>query len=372
MPAGDRNRSGDRNSDRRSRTRIPADLAGPVEVALAQAVETIPAENAMPGGSRYEPKFDGFRCTAVVRDVGVRLWSRRGTELTAQFSDVARAVSRMLPAGVVVDGELCILREGRLSFEALHKRLVTTSPAKAERIRADLPASFMVFDLLAVGGVDVRPMRWQIRRRRLEGLARAWSPPVQLSPVTSSRAEAQVWFDVLPEQLGIEGLVVKGAATSYLPGARAWRKVKHRATVDVLVGGVLGPIYRPEVVIAGRYRRNKSDGVLDDALGAEVRDEVGNVGDLVMVGRTVPLTARQSADLGAVLRPARTDHPWPDEIGPGHWGRRSGKVALTKVDPVVVAEVTADAAIADGVWRHGLRYLRHRPDLQPGDVETLT
>jgi ATP-dependent DNA ligase len=50
MPAGDGN----------SRTRIPAELAGPVEVALAEAVETIPAENAMPGGSRYEPKWDGY------------------------------------------------------------------------------------------------------------------------------------------------------------------------------------------------------------------------------------------------------------------------------------------------------------------------
>jgi hypothetical protein len=90
-----------------------------------------------------------------------------------------------------------------------------------------------------------------------------------------------------------------------------------------------------------------------------------------MVGRSVPLTARQSADLGVVLRPAGPDHPWPDEISPGHWGRRSGKVSLTKVDPVVVAEVTAYAAIAAGAWRHPLRYLRHRPDLDPLDLPPL-
>src|SRR4051794_4591690 len=66
-------------------------------------------------------------------------------------------------------------------------------------------------------------------------------------------------------------------------------KVKRRDTVDVIVGGVLGPIDHPEVVIAGRYRG----------------------GDLVMVGRTVPLTAAQSAELGVVLRPARRGHPWP-------------------------------------------------------------
>jgi hypothetical protein len=40
--------------------RIPADLAGPVEVALARSVDQIPAPTALPGGSRYEVKWDGY------------------------------------------------------------------------------------------------------------------------------------------------------------------------------------------------------------------------------------------------------------------------------------------------------------------------
>jgi hypothetical protein len=63
----------------------------------------------------------------------------------------------------------------------------------------------------------------------------------------------------------------------------------------------LGPIPRPEVVIAGLYRE---------------------AGELGQVGRTVPLTAAQSAQLGAVLSPARPDHPWPDEITSYRWGGR--------------------------------------------------
>jgi hypothetical protein len=53
---------------------------------------------------------------------------------------------------------------------------------------------------------------------------------------------------------------------------------------------------------------------------------------------------------------------------------KSGKTVppLTKVEPLVVAEVTADAALQAGAWRHPLRYLRHRPDLQPADVDELT
>ena len=67
------------------------------------------------------------------------------------------------------------------------------------------------------------------------------------------------------------------------------RRVRHRETVEVIVGGVLGSIHHPEVIIAGRYRG----------------DELGQV------GRTVPLTARQSADLGAVLQPAADQRPTP-------------------------------------------------------------
>ena len=40
--------------------RIPADLAGPVEVALARSVDQIPGPHALPGGSRYEVKWDGY------------------------------------------------------------------------------------------------------------------------------------------------------------------------------------------------------------------------------------------------------------------------------------------------------------------------
>jgi hypothetical protein len=96
---------------------------------------------------------------------------------------------------------------------------------------------------------------------------------------------------------------------------------------------VLGPIRRPEAAIAGRYRGD----------------------ELVQVGRTVPLSAQQSADRGAVLEPAEDDHSWPEEIGVGRWSKASATVPLTKVAPTIVVEVAADAALQAGQWRHGLR-----------------
>jgi ATP-dependent DNA ligase len=113
-----------------------------------------------------------------------------------------------------INGELVILIDGRLSFDALQRRLVT-SPGKAHQLVASTPASYVAFDLLAVGGVDLRSLRWTSRRRRLESLA-AWTPPLQLSLVTDDPDEAQDWFEVLPA-MGVEGLVVKGKATATSP-----------------------------------------------------------------------------------------------------------------------------------------------------------
>jgi ATP-dependent DNA ligase len=325
--------------------RLPLDLVGPVDVELARAVESIPGPDALPGGSRYEPKFDGYRAVVVRRGDTATIWSRQRKDLTDRFPDIAATAVRQLADGVVLDGELTILVDGRLSFDALQRRLVT-SPAKARTLVATVPAAFVAFDLLAAGGVDLRTQRWTVRRTRLERLAESWAPPLQLSPVTADIEEATEWFEILPETMGIEGLVVKGANSRYVGGRREWLKVKRRDAVDVICGGVLGPIDRPEVVIAGRYRD----------------------GQLAVVGRTVPLSSAQSEELGALLRPARRGHPWPDEIASQRWGGRDAKKPLTKVQPTVVVEVLADAAHQAGMWRHGLRYVRPRLDLDPADV----
>jgi len=142
---------------------------------------------------------------------------------------------------------------------------------------------------------------------------------------------------------------VKGAATRYQPGRRDWVKVKHRDSIEVVIGAVAGSIERPEVVVCGRYR------------GSE----------LEIIGRTVPLNPTQAAELAAILKPAGARHPWPDEIGADYWGRDAKKVTIVKVRPVVVAEVAADAAKQGDRYRHPLRFHRVRVDLTPNDVERL-
>ena len=326
---------------------LPPDLAGPVAVELAKPVREVPAPHALPGGCRYEPKWDGYRLVIVRDRTSTRLWSKQGRDLTDRFPDVLAAAVAQIPPGTVVDGEVVVWNGSRLDFGLLQRRMVT-APGRIGPLVAASPASYVAFDLLAAGGADLRGEKLRERRAHLEALAERWAPPLQLSPATDDHAEALSWFtDYRPA--GIEGLVAKGAATRYAPGRREWLKVKSWETTEVVAGGVIGPIERPSQLVAGRYRN----------------------GELVVVGRTSPLDPRQAEELAAALTPAGPDHPWPDRIGTGRFGGGRLSVAVTKVAPVVVVEVSADAALQAGVFRHPLRYVRVRPDLRPDDLPPL-
>jgi ATP-dependent DNA ligase len=140
------------------------------------------------------------------------------------FPDVQAALTQQVTVDCVLDGELVVWTGERLEFDALQERMVNTAATVRRSLVRAHPASFVAFDVLAVDSVDVRPMRWTARRTRLESLAKAWVPPLQLSPVTSDVDEAREWLDVF-KGAGVEGLVVKGASTRYQPGRREWLKV---------------------------------------------------------------------------------------------------------------------------------------------------
>jgi ATP-dependent DNA ligase len=316
-------------------------------VQLAKPVRTIPAAHALIGGCLYEPKWDGYRLVVVRSAASTRVWSKQGRDLTDRFPDVVAAARAQVPPGTVLDGEVVIWNGSRLDFGMLQERMVS-SAARIAALVAAHPASYVAFDLLAAGGSDLRDQRLTRRRAALEELAGRWKPPLQLSPATTDPAEARRWFDDF-RPAGVEGLVAKGAGTRYAPGRREWLKVKSWETTEVLAGGVIGPIGAPSQLVAARYRD----------------------GELVVVGRTSPLSPRQSAELAAVLTPADADHPWPDRIGTGRFGGGRLSVPLTRVDPGVVVEVSADAALQAGVFRHPLRFVRVRPDLEPGDLPPI-
>ncbi|MFH5824480.1 hypothetical protein [Georgenia sp. AZ-5] len=148
---------------------------------------------------------------------------------------------------------------------------------------------------------------------------------------------------------GIEGLVVKDSAQPYQGGQRQWIKVKHRETIDVICAAVIGDITRPTALIAG--------------LPIE--------GELRIVGRTTQLHATTATTLGRLLRPPHTHPPWPDQIPPStvdRFARHPDPIDLTHIDPVVV-EISTDVAWSGNSFRHSLRYVRIRPELDPDEIE---
>jgi ATP-dependent DNA ligase len=99
----------------------------------------------------FEPKVDGWRALAFRSSEGVYLQSRQQRPLGRYFPDVVGGLLAQVPAGTVLDGELVVIRDGGFDFTALQRRIHPSSTHAAGRA-ALAPASFIVFDLLAVGG----------------------------------------------------------------------------------------------------------------------------------------------------------------------------------------------------------------------------
>src|ERR1700719_1878936 len=98
----------------------------------------------------YEPKWDGFRALVFRDGDEVELGSRNERPLTRYFPDIVEAVKRELPERCVADGEIILVLEGRLEFDALQQR-IHPAASRIKLLAAETPAAFVAFDLLALG-----------------------------------------------------------------------------------------------------------------------------------------------------------------------------------------------------------------------------
>lgn len=148
---------------------LPPSLRGPQQLALARAADVVPTSAALPGGSLYEPKWDGYRVTVTRTAADVTVWSRRGADITPIVPDLYPALLDSLPAGCVVDGELVVWSGNRLGFEALQRRMNSSRRGLAQLVRSQ-PAPFVAFAMLAVAGRDIRHRPLRDRRALLAEL----------------------------------------------------------------------------------------------------------------------------------------------------------------------------------------------------------
>ena len=329
----------------------------PVGPMLAKSVKVMPGADR-PGDYLYEPKWDGFRCIAFRDGDEVELASRGEKPLTRYFPEVVEALKANLPDRVVVDGEIVIATGDSLDFEALLQRI---HPAKSrvDKLAQETPASFIAFDLLALGDTSLMATPFAERRRELTKVMANAESPVFLTPSTDDIEVAQQWFEVF-EGAGLDGVVAKPTGAGYQPDVRAMMKIKHERTADCVVAG---------------YRLHKSGPIVGSLL-LGLYDEEGSL-QHVGVSASFPMKRRQ--ELVDELAPYATDdlgsHPWgawaeaeahgKDRL-PGAVSRWNAKKDLSWVPlrPELVVEVAYDHM--EGTrFRHTAQWRRWRPDRDP-------
>ncbi len=325
-------------------------VSPPVAPMLAKLVRELPERE----GLFYEPKWDGFRCIVFRDGDDVVLGSRNEKPLTRYFPELVEALRANLPARCVVDGEIVIAGPSGLDFDALSQR-IHPAESRVEHLAGTTPASFVAFDLLALGDADLRPQAYADRRRALEDALGDARPPVHLTPVTDRPDRARDWFSRF-EGAGLDGVVVKDGDLRYQPDKRVMLKVKHERTADCVVGG---------------FRWHKSGGVV----GSLLLGLFDGAGILHHVGVASGFSGARREEFVGVLEPLRSGaasgHPWlgegaPEGRVPGGQSRWSGGKDLSW-EPLrieLVAEVAYDHLQVDR-FRHATSFLRWRTDRSP-------
>jgi len=309
------------------------------------------AVTAIPDGMRYEPKFDGFRCIVFRDGDEVELGSRNERPLTRYFPEVVDAARQHLPPRCVVDGEVVVARGSGLDFEALLQR-IHPAASRVAMLARETPASFIAFDLLALGATSWMDQPFDDRRAALEAAMATSGAPVFLTPSTSSVELARDWFKAF-EGAGLDGIVAKPPHIHYAQDQRLMFKIKHQRTADCVVGG---------------FRWHKSGPVVGSLLLGLYDDQ----GSLQHVGVAASFTMARRRELVDELAPLRLGpddpHPWKawEEFAripggtPSRWNRQRD-MSWEPLSPDRVVEVAYDH-MEGSRFRHTAQFRRWRPE----------
>ncbi len=251
--------------------------------------------------------------------------------------------SREATGDAVLDGEVVVFdANGGPSFTPLAERMHVRDKARAARLAASLPVTYMIFDLLRLDGVDLTGRPLAERRAALDGLGlgadragrcRRPSPTARRPWPRPRNTSWRAWSPSAPGSL-------------YRPGVRTpdWVKVKLESTAEFVIGG-----WRPGV--------RKIGGLL---VGAPADDGLAFRG---RVGGGISAAAER--ELLAVLEPLVTPTS-PFVTGDQSVPREDARGAIW-VKPEIVVEVRYGQRTPDGRLRFP-RFLRLRPDMTAEDV----
>jgi len=334
-------------------------LQPPFEPMLAKLTREMPPA----AGMSYEPKWDGFRCVVFRDGDDLDLQSRNKKPLLRYFPELREPMLEQLPDRIVLDGELVVANERGLDFDALQLRQHPAA-SRVNKLSLEIPASYVAFDLLALGNDSMLEVPFEDRRTALEQVYEGTRPPLYLTPTTRDRDTAADWFSRF-EGAGFDGVVAKPLSDGYHPGKRTMLKVKHERTCDC--------------VVAGLRVHKDGNGVGSFLLG--LYDENGT---LHHVGVASAMAAKLRADLAADVEDLRANalvgHPWKDWAesmsaaaesgqrmpgGPSRWNATKD-LSWEPLRIERVCEVEFEGMM-NGRFRHNARFRRWRPDKDPAD-----
>ncbi|QWC84954.1 ATP-dependent DNA ligase [Nocardioidaceae bacterium] len=345
----------------------------PVRPMLAKSVAKTPAKlvgsTAGAAGVSFEPKWDGFRCLVFRDGDEVELTSRNTKPMTRYFPEVVAAVARQLPDRCVLDGEIFTVDPqagDRLDFETLQQRIHPAS-SRVDMLAATTPASFVAFDLLALGDEDLTGEPFAVRRARLEAALSHLDAtgPCHLTRTTTDPETAARWFHQF-EGAGLDGIIAKPLDAVYEQNARTMLKLKHARTADVVLAG---------------YRLHKNSTDAEPLLGSMLLGLYDDRGRLQHIGVAASFTAARRAELAQELRaleiPA-AEHPWAawadpeahegadgDRMPGGQSRWSAGKdLSFVPLRPERVLEIGYDHMEGSRL-RHTGQFKRWRPDRDP-------
>src|SRR3954471_1028931 len=267
----------------------------PIQPMLAKSVKGIPDPAKFEGGLSFEPKWDGFRCVVFRDGDEVELASRNTKPLTRYFPEVVEAIREQLPERCVLDGELFVALGTRLEFETLQER-IHPAASRIKLLAEQTPASFVAFDVLALGDEDLTGSPFSERRARLEEAlghlpdVDGLTGRVHLTRTTTDPAEAEEWFEQF-EGAGLDGVVAKPLGATYQENARTMLKIKHARTADVVLAG---------------YREHKTSTPERPLLGSMLLG-LWHEGRLQHIGVSASFTAKRREELYQELQPLVVD-----------------------------------------------------------------
>jgi DNA ligase D-like protein (predicted ligase)/DNA ligase D-like protein (predicted 3'-phosphoesterase) len=284
----------------------------------------------------FEVKWDGFRALAYVNGE-LSLRSRNQKELIYNFPELNEIKNRA--HNVVLDGEIVILNNGKVDFQALQERGKAVSPTEIELRTRQCPAAYIVFDILEKDGNPLLDLSLVERKEILKGAVQE-GEHLLLADYVEKKGEA--YFEAAMQK-GLEGIMAKKKTSQYQPGVRSgnWLKIRKLRSCDCVIFGY-----------------TEGTGARKNTFGALVLGLYDKSGNPVYVGKVGTGFSEETLEVMlSKFRKIETDEePFKSDIGQ--------KVIWLK--PELVCEVAYQVVTNDMRLRMP-RFLRLRSDKEPQD-----